>query len=179
MIRRTPARPQVFAIALCVLISMTPGVSAAESFPPAPEFSAERWINSGPLQIADLRGSVVLVEFWTYACWNCKNVEPYIRSWHETYAEEGLVVVAVHTPEFEFEKDYGNVRNYVRTRDLAYPVAIDNDFSTWKAYGNRAWPTVYLIDREGRIRYRHIGEGRYKETEKAIQALLGENSGGE
>ena len=100
---------------------------------PAPELTAETWLNSEPLTIEELRGKVVLVEFWTYACWNCENVIPAVKKWHKKYADDGLVVVAVHTPEFDYEKDVENVRKYVRDNDIDYAVGIDNDFSTWRA----------------------------------------------
>lgn len=140
----------------------------------APEISAEQWLNGPAQRMAELRGSVVLVEFWTFGCWNCKNVEPYIQSWHSRYAGQGLVVLAVHTPEFDYEKRLSTVRAYVEQRGIGYPVAIDNDFSTWRAYGNRAWPSMYLVGRDGRIRYRHVGEGAYAETEAMIRSLLAE-----
>jgi thiol-disulfide isomerase/thioredoxin len=150
------------------------GLMAADEATLAPDITAETWLNAEPLRIADLRGSVVLVEFWTFGCWNCRNVEPYIKAWHDRYADQGLVVLAVHTPEFAYEKETANVRAYLKDHDIRHAVAIDNDFSTWRAFGNRAWPSIYLIDKQGRIRYRHIGEGAYRETEAAIRALLAE-----
>ncbi len=150
-------------------------IAEAEPAGPAPDFSAEVWLNSEPLSLAELRGKVVLVEFWTFACYNCKNVEPYVKQWHQAYADQGLVVVGLHTPEFDFERKTENVRAYLDERGIAYPVAIDNDFSTWRAYRNRAWPAFYLIGKDGSIRYRHVGEGRYAETEAAIRRLLAES----
>lgn len=141
---------------------------------PAPEVSAGRWLNSAPLRLADLRGRVVLLEFWTFACWNCQHVEPAMKRWHADYGARGLTVIGVHTPELEIEKDPANVERYVREHGIAYPVAVDNDFATWKRYGNQAWPALYLIDRRGQIRYVRVGEGAYEETQRQIEALLNE-----
>jgi len=151
-----------------------PVVPAAAERAPAPELRAGAWINSEPLKMTELRGRVVLVEFWTFACWNCQNVEPHVKAWHDRYAEQGLVVVGVHTPELPWERDLGNVRRYVAENDIHYPVAVDNEFATWRAYGNRYWPTIYLVDKRGDLRYRKIGEGDYAETENAIRRLLSE-----
>ena len=129
------------------------------------------WINSAPTNISSQRGKVILIDFWTYSCINCIRTLPHLRMWHEKYPE--LVIIGVHTPEFEFEKDYNNVKSAVEKYGLKYAVAQDNNYETWKAFGNRYWPRKYLIDREGNIRYDHIGEGGYEETEKAIQSLLG------
>ena len=141
----------------------------------APELAnVNGYINSEPITLADLRGKVVLVDFWTYSCINCIRTIPYLNAWHEKYADEGLVIVGVHTPEFEFEKDYNNVKAAVEKFDIKYPVAQDNEKGTWEAYENRYWPRKYLIDNEGYVRYDHIGEGAYAETEKVIQSLLAE-----
>jgi thiol-disulfide isomerase/thioredoxin len=134
------------------------------------------FVNSEPITLADLRGKVVLVDFWTYSCINCIRTIPYLNTWHEKYADNGLVIVGVHTPEFEFEKDYNNVRAAVEKFDIGYPIAQDNEKETWKAYENRYWPRKYLIDPEGYVRYDHIGEGAYAETEKVIQSLLAERT---
>jgi thiol-disulfide isomerase/thioredoxin len=134
------------------------------------------FINSEPITLADLRGKVVLVDFWTYSCINCIRTIPYLNAWYEKYADNGLVIVGVHTPEFEFEKDYNNVRAAVEKFDIRYPTAQDNEKETWKAYENRYWPRKYLIDIDGYIRYDHIGEGAYAETEKVIQSLLAERT---
>jgi thiol-disulfide isomerase/thioredoxin len=143
----------------------------------APELTKiSGFINSEPITLADLRGKVVLVDFWTYSCINCIRTIPYLNAWHEKYADNGLVIVGVHTPEFEFEKDYNNVRTAVEKFDISYPIAQDNEKETWKAYENRYWPRKYLIDPEGYIRYDHIGEGAYPETEKVIQSLLAERT---
>ena len=144
---------------------------------PAPEISGQSWLNSGPLGLAELRGKVVLLEFWTFGCYNCRNVEPYIKSWHEKYADKGLVVIGVHAPEFSYERSIANVQRYVREHAIHYPVAIDNEFATWKRYQNRYWPAMYLIDKHGVIRYLRVGEGGYQQTEQQIRALLEEPYG--
>ena len=134
----------------------------------------QTWINSDPLTLEQLRGKVVLVDFWTYTCVNCIRTFPYLKLWHSRYADDGLVILGIHTPEFEFEKDYTNVLEATRENGIAWPVAQDNDFETWKAYNNRYWPAKYLIDRDGVIRYTHFGEGKYAETENEIRELLEE-----
>lgn len=140
----------------------------------APEFSGiEKWLNSNPLTVAGLRGQVVLVDFWTYSCINCIRTLPYITGWYEKYKDRGFVVVGVHTPEFAFEKDTENVKTALRRHKINYPVAQDNDYATWNAYDNHYWPAHYLIDQNGQIVYVHFGEGKYQETEAAIQQLLG------
>jgi len=132
------------------------------------------WINSEPLTLAELRGKVVLIDFWTYSCINCIRTLPYLAKWHETYANQGLVIIGVHTPEFEFEKDIENVRTAADDFGLEYPIMQDNQFATWKAFNNRYWPAKYLIDAEGHIRYFHFGEQGYDETESKIRELLKE-----
>jgi thiol-disulfide isomerase/thioredoxin len=139
----------------------------------APEVAGiHEWINTEPFMLEDLRGKVVLVDFWTYSCINCIRTLPHLKSWHEKYKDSGLVLLGVHTPEFEFEKKYENVLANVQENDITYPVALDNDYTTWRAFNNRYWPASYLVDEKGNIRYTHFGEGRYEETESAIQALL-------
>jgi thiol-disulfide isomerase/thioredoxin len=133
-------------------------------------------INTEPLTLAELRGKVVLVDFWTYSCINCIRTIPYLNAWHEKYSDQGLVIVGVHAPEFEFEKDIANVQAAVEKFGIKYPVVQDNDRGTWQAYENRYWPRKYLVDDEGFIRYDHIGEGAYAETEKVIQSLLSERA---
>jgi thiol-disulfide isomerase/thioredoxin len=135
------------------------------------------WLNSEPLTADGLRGRVVLVDFWTYSCVNWLRTLPYVRAWAERYADRGLVVVGVHAPEFGFEHDLGNVRRAAGELDVGYPVVIDNDFAIWRSFGNRYWPAVYLVDRDGRVRFRHFGEEAYDETERAIQELLGVGDG--
>ncbi len=144
---------------------------------PAPEFaSVERWLNSGALTMAGLRGRVVLIDFWTYSCINCLRTLPFIRAWDERYRASGLTIVGVHTPEFAFERDEGNVRENTRRLSLEYPVALDNEFGTWTAWRNQYWPAKYLVDTRGRVRYYHFGEGEYGETEQAIRQLLAERA---
>jgi len=142
---------------------------------PAPEITNEIWLNSEPLRLADLLGKVVMVEFWTFGCWNCRNIEPYVKSWQEKYAAQGLVVIAIHSPEFQYEHDVNRVKEYIRDHKLPYAVPIDNEFKTWGKYENRYWPTLYLIDKGGKIQYIKIGEGAYERTEQEIQRLLAEN----
>lgn len=145
---------------------------------PAPEFAgANGWINSNPLTMEDLRGKVVLIDFWTYSCINCIRTIPYINEWHEKYADDGLVIVGVHAPEFAFEKVQANVEDAIAEYGIQYPVMLDNDFTTWRSYSNRYWPAKYFIDKEGNVRHFHFGEGEYEESEEVIRALLEE--GGE
>ena len=135
------------------------------------------WFNTPDgesLKLADLRGHVVLLEFWTFACVNCQRTLPFLRRMHDQYQPD-LTVVGVHSPEFPFERPAQNVERAVRESVLEYPVGLDNDFVAWNAYGNRYWPTMYLIDRAGQIRYTQIGEGNYSRTEAAIRTLLAES----
>ncbi|MCA1404012.1 cytochrome c biogenesis protein DipZ [Ensifer sp. IC3342] len=138
---------------------------------------AVEWLNSKPLTVEELRGKVVLVDFWTYSCINCIRTIPYVRAWAEKYRDQGLVVIGVHAPEFAFEKSIGNVKRAVRDFKIGYPVAIDNDFAIWRAFGNSYWPAHYFIDAEGRIRHHHFGEGEYEQSERVIQELLAEAAG--
>lgn len=142
----------------------------------APEFSGiTHWLNtSGPLTMTQLRGKVVLIDFWTYSCINCIRTLPFVTKWYETYKDTGFVVVGVHTPEFEFEKETANVAQAIAMFHIAYPVAQDNVYGTWNAYSNQYWPADYLIDKQGNIRYEHFGEGDYVGTENAIRTLLNE-----
>jgi thiol-disulfide isomerase/thioredoxin len=152
----------------------------AEELPvgdPAPAVRADGWLNSGPLAPADLRGRVVLYQFWTFGCVNCRNVQPYVRAWYERYAGDGLVVVAVHTPEFDHEADPSAVRAYVEEHALTYPVALDPRGTVWRDFGTRYWPQFFLHDRNGNRRVVKIGEGGYDTTETAIRALLGVDAG--
>jgi thiol-disulfide isomerase/thioredoxin len=140
---------------------------------PAPEFTGiEKWLNSEPLTMQQLRGKVVLVDFWTYTCINCINTLPHVKSWHQKYKDQGLVVVGVHTPEYPFERNTDNVKTAIKRFDLRFPVAQDNRYATWGAYNNQFWPAFYLIDKKGQVVYTHFGEGEYAQTEAAIQALL-------
>jgi len=133
---------------------------------------ATGWLNSEPLGPAELRGRVVLVNFWTLTCINWLRQEPYVRAWSRAYRDDGLIVVGVHTPEFSFEHDIDLVRKAVETRDIDYPVAQDNDYGVWTAFANHYWPALYFIDQDGRIRDQHFGEGRYEQSEHRIQRLL-------
>jgi cytochrome c biogenesis protein CcdA/thiol-disulfide isomerase/thioredoxin len=140
----------------------------------APEFAGiTHWLNSNPLTKEQLKGKVVLIDFWTYSCINCIRTLPYITKWYDTYKNKGLVVIGVHTPEFAFEKETGNVQTAIEHLGIHYPVAQDNDFTTWKAYKNQFWPAEYLLDQNGNIVYKHSGEGEYDHTENAIRRLLG------
>lgn len=142
--------------------------------PAAPEFAPGAWVNSEAMTLKSLRGRVVLVEFWTFGCYNCRNTLPSVKSWDARYRENGLTVVGVHSPEFDEEKSLENVRREVSSLGIRYPVVTDNDYATWKAYNVEAWPTIFVIDKLGRIRWTHVGEGSYEETEQVIQKLLAE-----
>jgi cytochrome c biogenesis protein CcdA/thiol-disulfide isomerase/thioredoxin len=140
----------------------------------APDFAGvTTWLNSKPLTLRSLRGKVVLIDFWTYSCINCLRTLPHVKSWATTYGPAGLVVVGVHTPEFAFEHVVANVRSNADRLGIRYPIAVDNDYGTWSAWGNRYWPAEYLIDRQGHVREAHFGEGEYEETEASIRQLLG------
>jgi thiol-disulfide isomerase/thioredoxin len=140
---------------------------------------ASGWINSQPLTTADFRGKVVLIDFWTYSCINWLRTMPYVRAWAEKYRDHGLVVIGVHSPEFEFEKDADNVRRAAQENRVAYPIAIDSDHAIWSAFNNAYWPALYFVDAQGRIRHHQFGEGEYEPSERIIQQLLAEagNSG--
>ena len=156
----------------------TPTPTPSEPTPtpyPSPKLAGTgAWINSEPFTIESRRGEVVLIDFWTYTCVNCIRTFPWLRDWHEKYADAGLVILGVHTPEFEFEKVAENVEKASVDHDLRYPIVQDNDFKTWREFRNRAWPSKYLIDANGQVRYAHIGEGAYAETERWIRTLLEE-----
>ena len=144
----------------------------------APEFTGlSGWINSEPKTLASLKGKVILIDFWTYSCINCIRTQPYLKQWYSTYKDSGLEIIGIHAPEFAFEKNPQNVADAAKKAGLNYPIALDNDFSTWNAFGNQYWPASYLIDKQGNIRRYHGGEGEYKETEQAIRALLTEDGG--
>jgi len=140
----------------------------------APELATGNWINSEPLKLKDLRGRVVLIEFWTFGCYNCRNTLPIVKSWDDRYREKGLTVIGVHSPEFDYEKKVENLRDEVGSLEIRYPVVTDNDYQTWDAYNVAAWPTMFLLDKQGRIRWKHVGEGDYDEAERLIQKLLAE-----
>ena len=159
----------IFAILFMVWAVVNAGVGMK-----APEIVSQTWLNSAPIRLVDLKGKVVMIEFWTFGCYNCRNVEPHVKAWHRKYANQGLVVIGVHSPEFSYEHDLDRVTRYLKEHEIRFPVPIDNDFATWNRYGNRYWPAMYLIDKQGVIRYVRVGEGGYQETERLIQALLTE-----
>jgi thiol-disulfide isomerase/thioredoxin len=138
---------------------------------------ATGWLNSEPLRPAELRGHVVLVNFWTLTCINWLRQEPYVRAWSQAYRNDGLVVIGVHTPEFSFEHEIDRVRQATKERAIDYPVAVDNDYEIWSAFDNNYWPALYFVDQEGIIRDHHFGEGRYEQSERIIQRLLGVERG--
>ena len=138
---------------------------------------ATGWLNSEPLDADELRGRVVLVDFWTLTCINWLRTEPYVRSWSQAYRDDGLVVIGVHAPEFSFEHEIETVRRATQARGIDYPVAADNDFAVWSAFDNHFWPALYFVDRDGIIRDQHFGEGRYEQSEREIQRLLGVERG--
>jgi thiol-disulfide isomerase/thioredoxin len=142
----------------------------------APELAAGDWINSEPLKLNELRGRVVLIEFWTFGCYNCRNTLPFVKSLHDRYREKGLTVIGVHSPEFDEERKVENLRREVAALGIRYAVVTDNDYQTWSAYHVEAWPTTFLLDRQGRIRWMHQGEGSYDEAERLIQRLLAESA---
>lgn len=147
--------------------------TASSPAPVATEFRGiDHWLNGPPQTLAALRGKVVLVEFWTYSCINCVRVMPHIKDWHAKYRGQGLVVVGVHTPEYGYEKKLSNLQAAVKRFGITYPVAQDNNYETWNAYGNQYWPALYLIDANGRVVYQHFGEGDYDTTEAKIRSLL-------
>jgi len=141
--------------------------------PIAPVLDAKGWINSPPLTQGDLKGKVVLYDFWTYSCINCQRTFPYLRSWFDRYTANGLVIVGIHSPEFDFEKVHSNVEAAVRRDDVTWPVALDDDMTIWNEFKNQYWPADYIADRSGHIRYTHFGEGDYTDTENVIRTLLG------
>ena len=152
------------------------GLNLDINAPEAPELIyGGEWFNSEPLLLKELRGKVVLIDFWTYTCINCIRTLPYLNNWYEKYSDNGLVIIGVHTPEFEFEKNPKNLGQAIEDYELRYPIVQDNDYATWKAYSNRYWPAKYLINKDGRIVYTHFGEGKYDETEMMIQKLLMES----
>lgn len=176
---RTSRHMILILAALAVVIAMAePPATLAQHGPRigqlAPEIMGGPWINSEPLSMEKLRGRVVFVEFWTYGCVNCQNVMPHLREWHERYAAAGLTIVGVHTPEFLWERSLERVTAAVREQGIRYAVVQDNDAAIWGRFGTWAWPTAVLVDRRGVVRYQHIGEGAYAETEAMIRTLLTE-----
>ncbi|HYS62651.1 MAG TPA: thioredoxin family protein [Paraburkholderia sp.] len=164
------------AAAMFAAVAATSSAAQADTLSksmPAPEFTGiDKWLNSEPLTLQQLRGKVVLVDFWTYTCINCIHTLPYVKSWNQKYKDQGLAVIGVHTPEYPFERSTENVKTALKRFDITYPVAQDNQYATWSAYNNQYWPAFYLIDRKGQVVYTHFGEGDYAETESAIKALL-------
>jgi cytochrome c biogenesis protein CcdA/thiol-disulfide isomerase/thioredoxin len=161
-----------------MMMMMSAKASGAPSGPQTmPDLSgAVAWLNSPPLNAEQLKGHVVLVDFWTYSCINCLRSIPYVRAWAEKYKDSGLIVLGIHTPEFAFEKDLDNVKRAVGELKITYPVALDNDYKIWKAFNNSYWPADYLVDATGKIRFHHFGEGKYDESEQQIQQLLKEHN---
>lgn len=160
-------------ILLAGIAATLPKPLFAQTCVDAPDISGTGpWFNSTPQSLSRLRGKVVLVEFWTFGCYNCRNVEPYVKQWHARYASEGLVVIGVHTPEFAHEADPGRVRKYLNENGITHPVVLDNDYAIWNRWRNRYWPAMYLLNKSGELCYRHFGEGRYAETEAQIKRLL-------
>jgi thiol-disulfide isomerase/thioredoxin len=152
-------------------------VQVAEAHTAAPNFvGITKWFNSAPLSIRDLRGRVVLVDFWTYGCYNCVNTLPYVTKLYETYEDKGLVVVGVHTPEFPFERSASNVQAALKRHGISYPVAQDNDSATWNAWRNQYWPAQYIVDQRGDVVFSHAGEGQYDEIERTVRRLLNATS---
>ncbi|HKZ53276.1 MAG TPA: redoxin domain-containing protein [Candidatus Acidoferrales bacterium] len=167
--------PLVLLLLLALGVEARPGEERKPR--PAPSLPESGWLNTPEnksLRLKDLRGKVVLVEFWTYGCYNCRNQLPFVKKWQETYAPQELVVIGVHTPEFEHESRPEKVKKAVEELGITFPVVLDNDYATWNRYQTRAWPTVYLVDHTGHIVYRAEGEGDYERTEARIQALLRE-----
>jgi len=170
--------------ALCaVAFNVIPGVADEHAATPqiqlvdaqrlAPNFvGIDNWLNSAPLNITDLRGKVVLIDFWTYGCYNCVNTLPHVTRLYDTYKDKGFVVVGVHTPEFPFEKSIGNLQAALKRYGIRYPVAQDNEYATWNAYRNQYWPAQYILDQTGKIVFEHAGEGQYDEMERVVRKLL-------
>ncbi len=160
-------------ILLSALFGSAGQTHSKETYRDKPSLSgATGWLNTAPLNLADLRGKVVLIDFWTYTCINWRRTLPYIREWASKYKEQGLVVIGIHTPEFSFEQKWDNVSSAIKSMDIGYPVAADNNFEIWRSFDNQYWPALYLIDAKGKIRYQKFGEGDYEASEKMIQQLL-------
>ncbi|SAL41123.1 redoxin domain-containing protein [Caballeronia peredens] len=164
----------VAALAAFASTTASGGKATQEAAVQAPDFTGiDNWLNSAPLDLKQLRGKVVLVDFWTFDCINCAHTLPHVKEWYSRYRDKGLVVVGVHTPEYTFERDTGNLKKAIKQYGIEYPVAQDNQYATWNAYRNQYWPALYLIDQNGKIVYSHFGEGRYAQTEQVIRGLLG------
>jgi thiol-disulfide isomerase/thioredoxin len=155
------------------LATPSPALAAKPSGRQIPEIQGiETWLNSAPIKLSEQKGKVILLQFWTFACINCQRTLPSIIKWHKDYASQGLLVVSIHAPELAFERSINNVKKAVQQRGITYPVAIDSNFSTWKAFDNQYWPHLFLADRQGVLRYDRIGEGAYEQTEQKIRELL-------
>jgi thiol-disulfide isomerase/thioredoxin len=142
----------------------------------APEIKAEKWLNTDKeLTLEGLKGKVVLIEFWTFGCYNCKNTLPKMIGWYDKYKSDNFEMIGIHCPEFDRERKLENIKDAVRELGITYPIAVDNEFYNWYNYDVHAWPTIFIIDKKGEIRYRHIGEGSYKKTEETIESLLKES----
>ena len=169
--------PRLGLLAVLVTLITPPGAQSAK-LPvegPMPSLArADAWLNSRPLSTQELRGKVVLVDFWTYTCINWRRTLPYLRAWDEKYREHGLVIVGVHTPEFSFEQNLDNVRRAAQEQDVDYPIALDSKYAIWNAFDNHYWPAVYLIDARGHVRHQQFGEGNYDQLEREVQKLLAE-----
>ncbi|WP_206956522.1 thioredoxin family protein [Trinickia acidisoli] len=180
--RKSTRHLGVFAVLVLVaaaaasVVSKANGVGAPAAMQgTAPEFTGiDHWLNSPPLTMQSLRGKVVLVDFWTYGCINCFHTLPYVKEWDQRYRNKGLTVIGIHTPETPDEHSTANLKDAIQRYGIRYPVAQDNDYATWNAYGNQYWPAFYLIDKKGHIVYTHVGEGQYRETEAWIEKLLAE-----
>lgn len=170
----SPAPVQTQAVAVPLPSPTSTVTAATPAWPQAPELlGGQAWINSEPLTLARLRGKVVLVEFWTYTCYNCQNVTPALRDWWAKYRTQDFVIIGVHSPEFQREHELANVQQAVQEAQIGWPVVQDNDFAIWRAYSNRYWPAMYLLNQQGQIIYTRIGEGAYDLTEQQIVQVLG------
>jgi thiol-disulfide isomerase/thioredoxin len=161
------------ATAAAATVAPKPKVTLPVLKDSAPDVVPKGWINTPGLSPADLKGKVVLYEFWTFGCYNCKNVLPHVKAWHARYAKDGLITLSIHTPEFDYEGKVENIQKFVTENEITYPVALDPDSEIWRAFQNHYWPNMFLHDQQGQRRYEHIGEGAYDETEDAIRSLLG------
>jgi thiol-disulfide isomerase/thioredoxin len=171
-----PGKDEAMAGGAMMSANAAPGAPKVEGDMPALS-GATGWLNSKPLTREALRGKVVVIDFWAYSCINCLRALPYVNAWYRQYKDSGLVIIGVHSPEFEFEKDAGNVRQAIEKFGIQYPVALDNDMAIWNAFHNRFWPAHYFIDAQGRIRGHHFGEGKYARSERTIRQLLTEAGG--
>jgi thiol-disulfide isomerase/thioredoxin len=169
----------LIGLTACTATAAQPAKSLDRALPDlgsAPELTNSIWLNTqSPLRLTNLRGKVVVLEMWTFDCINCQHVMPFLKAWYAKYKDQGLLIIGNHFPEFSYEADLNNLKKAVASYGIEYPVAQDNEGATWYAYHNLYWPTLYLIDKHGDIRYIHIGEGNYAETEANIQTLLAES----